>query len=64
VDIVWTDLGALRYDVHVHFSKEKDDYSAVIWPATGRFKNEKGSWNHYMIPNSNRRSNQIRCLTI
>jgi hypothetical protein len=47
-ETVWTDLGALRYDVY--FSEEKDDYSAVIWPVTGRFKNEKGGWNHYMIP--------------
>jgi hypothetical protein len=47
-ETVWTDLGALQYDVH--FSEEKDDYCAVIWPVTGRFKNDKGSWNHYMIP--------------
>ena len=47
-ETVWTDLGALRYDVH--FSEEKDDYSAVIWPVTGHFKNDKGKWNHYMIP--------------
>ena len=32
------------------FSQEKDDYSAVIWPVTGRFKNAKGGWYHYMIP--------------
>jgi hypothetical protein len=47
-ETVWTDLGALRYDIR-HF-KEVDDYSAVAWPVTGRFKNERGSWNHYMIP--------------
>jgi hypothetical protein len=47
-EVVWTDLGALRYDVQ--FSEEKDDYSAIIWPVTGRFKNERGMWNHYMIP--------------
>ena len=47
-EVVWTDLGALRYDVK--YSEDKDDYSAIIWPVTGRFKNEKGAWNHYMIP--------------
>lgn len=47
-EVVWTDLGALRYDISN--CEDKDDYSAVVWPVTGRFKNEKGAWNHYMIP--------------
>jgi hypothetical protein len=45
---VWTDLGALRYDIW--YCKVDDDYSAVAWPVTGRFKNEHGSWNHHIIP--------------
>ena len=47
-ETVWTDLGALRYDIN--YCEEIDDYSAVAWPVTGRFKNEQGAWNHYMIP--------------
>ena len=47
-ETVWTDLGALRYDIE--FCETKDDYSAVAWPVTGRFKNEHGVWNHYIIP--------------
>jgi hypothetical protein len=47
-ETVWTDLGALRYDLQ--YCEEKDDYSAVAWPVTGRFKNEHGAWNHYIIP--------------
>jgi len=47
-EVVWTDLGALRYDME--YNEDRDDQSAVIWPVTGRFKNEKGRWNHYMIP--------------
>ena len=47
-EVVWTDLGALKYDVQ--YCEECDDFSAVAWPVTGRFKNEHGSWNHYMIP--------------
>eukprot|EP00956_Cyclotella_meneghiniana_P000081 scaffold152_cov52-Cyclotella_meneghiniana.AAC.1 len=38
---VWTDLGAIRYDIN--HCKEQDDFSAVAWPVTG-------SWNHYTIP--------------
>eukprot|EP00956_Cyclotella_meneghiniana_P024276 scaffold48552_cov53-Cyclotella_meneghiniana.AAC.1 len=47
-EVVWTDLGALRYDME--YNEERDDETAVSWPVTGRFKNEKGAWNHYMIP--------------
>ena len=49
-EVVWTDLGALRYDME--YCEENGDSSAVAWPVTGRFKNEKGAWNHYnyMIP--------------
>ena len=47
-ETVWTDLGALRYDVE--YCEAQDDFSAVAWPVTGRFTNEQGSWNHYMIP--------------
>lgn len=47
-ETVWTDLAALRYDVQ--FCEDTDDYTAVAWPVTGRFKNEKGMWGHYYIP--------------
>jgi hypothetical protein len=47
-ETVWTDLGALRYDLE--FCEDNADESAVAWPVTGRFKNERGAWNHYMIP--------------
>jgi hypothetical protein len=47
-EVVWTDLGALKYDIE--YCENTDDYSAVAWPVTGRFKNEHGLWNHYMIP--------------
>ena len=47
-EVIWTDLAALRYDVK--YCEERNDYSAVAWPVTGRFKNERGRWNHYMIP--------------
>jgi hypothetical protein len=47
-ETVWTDLGALRYDME--FCEDSDDTSAVAWPVTGRFKNEHGAWNTYMIP--------------
>ena len=47
-ETVWTDLGALRYDIN--YCEEKDDFSAVSWPVIGRFKNEHGMWSHYMIP--------------
>lgn len=40
---MWTDLGALRYNIQ--YSEEQDDSSAVAWPVTGRFKNEQGLWN-------------------
>ncbi len=45
---MWTDLGALRYDVEC--CEECDDYLAVSWPVTGRFKNHKGEWGCYCIP--------------
>ena len=47
-ETVWTDLGALRYDLQ--YCEDKEDFSAVAWPVTGRFKNEHGLWNHYIIP--------------
>jgi hypothetical protein len=47
-ETVWTDLGALRYDIE--FCEESGDESAVAWPVTGRFKNEHGAWNCYIIP--------------
>jgi hypothetical protein len=47
-ETVWTDLAALRYDVQ--YCEEQDDFTAVAWPVTGRFKSEHGAWNHYIIP--------------
>ncbi len=47
-ETVWTDLGALRYDVRQ--CEEVEDFRAVSWPVTGRFKNENGLWGHYFIP--------------
>lgn len=47
-ETVWTDLGALRYDVRQ--CEEVEDFEAVSWPVTGRFKNEHGAWGHYFIP--------------
>ena len=47
-EVVWTDLAALRYDME--YNEDRNDYTAVAWPVTGRFKNERGRWNHYMIP--------------
>eukprot|EP00804_Cyclotella_cryptica_P009188 CCRYP_003242-RA/>CCRYP_003242-RA protein AED:0.68 eAED:0.66 QI:0/-1/0/1/-1/1/1/0/349 len=47
-EVVWTDLGALKYDIA--YCESTDDMTAVAWPVTGRFKNEQGTWNHYLIP--------------
>jgi hypothetical protein len=47
-ETVWTDLGALRYDLE--YCEDQEDFQAVAWPVTGRFKGEHGSWNHYIIP--------------
>lgn len=47
-ETVWTDLGALAYDIE--YCEEIGDESAVSWPVTGRFKNERGRWGHYMVP--------------
>jgi len=47
-EVVWTDLAALRYDIE--YCENTGDMTAVAWPVTGRFKNEHGTWNHYMIP--------------
>lgn len=47
-ETVWTDIGALIYDVE--YCEERDDLSAVAWPVVGRFKNQHGKWGHYYIP--------------
>jgi len=47
-ETVWTDLGALVYDLE--YCEEREDFSAVSWPVTGRFKNQHGMWGHYYIP--------------
>ena len=59
-EVVWTDLGALRYDVS--YCEEIGDETAVAWPVTGRFKNEQGSWNHYMIPIAGVTGSGVRVL--
>ncbi len=43
-ETVWTDLGALRFDVN--YCEETDNLRAFSWPVTGRFKNEKEVWGH------------------
>ncbi|KAL3768358.1 hypothetical protein ACHAWO_006761 [Cyclotella atomus] len=45
---LWTDLAVLHYDLE--YCENRKDFSAVAWLVTGRFKNEHGLWNHYIIP--------------
>ena len=47
-EVVWTDLGALRYDVD-HCSALNDE-TGVSWPIVGRFKARHGILDCYMIP--------------
>ena len=47
-EAVWTDLGALRYDVS--YCERLDDESAIAWPIVGRFKGEMGKVSTYFIP--------------
>ena len=47
-EVVWTDLGALRYDLA--YCESHEDLSAVSWPIIGRFKAEHGTHGCYMIP--------------
>ena len=47
-EVLWTDLGALRYDIK-YCDNIGDIMSPVASQVTGRFKNEYGAWNHYMI---------------
>ena len=47
-ETVWTDLGALRYDLE--YCKSVGDRSAVSWPVVGRFKGKHGLPMSYMIP--------------
>lgn len=51
-ETVWTDLAALRYDVQ--FCEETDDFTAVAWPVTGRFKMRRvcGDITTYPLPAS------------
>eukprot|EP00956_Cyclotella_meneghiniana_P032054 scaffold86351_cov69-Cyclotella_meneghiniana.AAC.2 len=46
-EVLWTDLGALRYDIE--YCDNIGDMSSVASLVTGRFKNGHGAWNHYMI---------------
>ena len=46
-EAVWTDLGALRYDVE--YCKELEDKSAISWPVIGQFKMENGHVGCHMI---------------
>ena len=47
-EVVWTDLGALRYDLL--YCEDLEDYSAISWPIVGRFKARGGIADCYMIP--------------
>lgn len=47
-EAMWTDLGALRYDVE--YCESLDDYGAIAWPIVGRFKAHGGVAGCYMIP--------------
>lgn len=47
-EAVWTDLGALRYDVE--HCESLEDESAISWPIVGRFKMEDGRVGCHMIP--------------
>jgi hypothetical protein len=47
-EVVWTDLGALNYDLD--YCKSLKDESAVAWPVVGRFKARGGVADCYMVP--------------
>ena len=47
-EVVWTDLGALNYDLE--YCKSIGDESAVSWPVVGRFKARGGVADCYMVP--------------
>ena len=47
-EAVWTDLGALRYDMA--YCLDREDESAVSWPIVGRFKARNGVLDCFMIP--------------
>jgi hypothetical protein len=47
-EVVWTDLGALNYDLE--YCKSLGDESAVAWPVVGRFKARGGIADCYMVP--------------
>ena len=47
-EVVWTDLGALSYDLD--YCESLGDESAVSWPVVGRFKARGGIADCYMVP--------------
>ena len=47
-EVMWTDLGALRYDLE--YCEDLGDESAVSWPVVGRFKARGGIADCYMVP--------------
>ena len=47
-EVIWTNLGALRYDLL--YCEDLGDKSAVAWPIVGRFKARGGVADCYMIP--------------
>ena len=47
-EVMWTDLGALRYDLG--FCEDNHDFSAIAWPVVGRFKAHDGQLGCYMVP--------------
>ena len=57
-EAVWTDLGALCYDIE--FCKEAEDYTALSWPVVGRFKAEGGVAGCHMIPIAGTTNSGIR----
>ena len=56
-EVMWTDLGALRYDLD--YCEETGDFSAVSWPVVGRFKSHDGQLGCYMIPIAGRTNSGI-----
>jgi hypothetical protein len=48
IEVVWTNLAALQYNIA--FCEAAEDDTAVSWPIVGRFKAWHGILDCYMIP--------------
>jgi len=60
-EVVWTDLGALRYDLQ--FSKSRNDKRGVSWPIVNRFKARHGVLDCYIIPIAGKTRSGIQFFT-